>query len=325
MFSKTRVAVLRGGPSSEYHVSLKTGATVLAHLPEKYYGMDVFIDPEGNWHCQGKREEPHKILMRVDVVWNALHGEYGEDGTVQHLLESHAIPFSGSRRMGAAFSMNKAFSKKLVQEAGMKTPHFKLLRSEDIQSIKTLAAELYRTFPQPCIVKPAAKGSSIGVSLAQTTDELVAALTAAFSISDTVIVEEFIEGREAMCGIVEGFRDTLHYPLLPVEIVSGGSRFLDFETRYGGEAKHRCPGGFTVEEKQELQRLATEIHKVLGLRHYSRSEFIVHPRRGIFFLEADALPDLHEGVSPYLQSLHAVGSSIPHFLDHVLQLALDKK
>ena len=325
MFSKTRVAILRGGPSSEYHVSLKTGATVLAHLPEQYHALDVFIDREGEWHVQGKREDPHKILGRVDVVWNALHGEFGEDGGVQHILESHAVPFSGPKRLAAVFSWNKPTAKDIVGKAGIKSPFHKMLRSEELGSFSALGAELYRTFPQPCIIKPAAKGSSLGVSLARTPQEIEAALTAAFSIADSVLVEEYIEGKEALCGVIEGFRGSEFYPLVPVEIqTSKTSGLFDFETRYGGEAEHRCPGLFTAEEKQELQSLAVDVHRLLGLRHYSRSEFVVHPKRGIFFIEADALPELHEGVSPFLQSLHSVGGTISGFVDHVLTLALRK-
>ncbi len=326
MFSKTRVAVLRGGPSSEYYVSLKTGSTILAHLPEKYHGLDVFIDREGIWHLQGKEQSPEKILGKVDAVWNALHGEYGEDGTVQYLLETHGIPFSGSRRLPVALSQNKSLAKGIVQRFGIKTPYSRILRREEIDSLSILASELYRTFPQPSIIKPASKGSSIGVSVAQTSDELADALAAAFSISGAVLIEEYIPGKEAVCGIIEHFRGEECYSLIPVEVeLPSGSRFLDYEGRYGELSRYRSPGRFSTEEKTLLQTLAQKIHRLLGLRHYSRSEFIVHPRRGIFFLEADALPDLHEGTSSHLESLRAVGSTTAHFLDHVLTLALERK
>ncbi|MDO8594406.1 MAG: ATP-grasp domain-containing protein [bacterium] len=319
---KVRVAILRGGPSSEYEVSLKTGATVLANLPQEYHPLDVFIDVEGNWHLSGRREEPHKILNKVDVVWNALHGEYGEDGGVQHLLEAHGTPFSGPRRLGAAISLNKSLAKKIVQKAGVKTPHYRLFRGEEISSLEAVATELYRTFPQPSIIKPAAKGSSIGVSLARTQQELLDALTAAFSISDSVLVEEFIQGKEAFCGVIDDFRGAKHYALLPVEIgLPDGAAFFDYQARHREEVMHRCPGNFTPTEKEELQSTAIQVHNVLDLRHYSGSGFIVHPKRGIFFTEVDSLPDLHPQRSPFLQSLCSVGIAIPSFLEHVLTLA----
>lgn len=325
MFTKTRVAVLRGGPSSEYHISLRTGATVLANLPEQYHPLDVFINRDGEWYLCGKREEPHRILQRVDAVWNALHGEYGEDGAVQELLEVHGVPFTGPRRLAAALSQNKVLAKKVLESHGIKTPYFRVLRRDEIPPLATLAGELYRSFPQPCVIKPANRGSSIGVAKAQTPDEIATALTAGFDASDLILVEEYIQGREAVCGVIEGFRSVAHYPLLPVEVrLSEGKQILDFDTRYGSQDVYQFPGRFSAEEKRELQRLAVAVHGLLGLRHYSRSDFIVHPKRGIFFLEADALPDLFDGPSPYLSSLQGVGATLPQFLDHILSLALQK-
>lgn len=323
---RTRVAVLRGGPSSEYEVSLKSGSTVLAHLPEKYHALDVFIDREGVWHFQGKAQSPERILGKVDVVWNALHGEYGEDGTLQHILETHRIPFSGSRRLGTALSQNKSLAKGIAKRFGIKTPLHRVLRREEVTSILDLAIELLRTFPQPSIIKPVGMGSSVGVFIVRDVDELVLALTAALSISEAVLIEEYIDGRESVCGVIENFRGDACYPLIPIEVeLPRGSLFLDQESSHRGSAYYHCPGRFSGSEKAELQDLAKRIHQLLCLRHYSRSEFIVHPRRGIFFIEVDSLPDLGEGSSSYLQSLYAVGTTTAHFLDHVLTLALERK
>ncbi|MEK7170147.1 MAG: hypothetical protein AAB767_02580, partial [Patescibacteria group bacterium] len=222
------------------------------------------------------------------------------------------------------FSFNKFLAKQLMEKEGIKTPYALVFRHEDVPVPEVLAGELYRTFPRPCIIKPVSKGSSIGISVAETPDEIAAALTAAFAISDRVLVEEYIAGREAVCGVIEQFRGEPHYSLLPVEVVlPEGHRFLSFETRYGEGGNHHCPGTFSAEEKDELQRLAVEVHRLLGLRHYSRSEFIVHPKRGIFFIEADSLPELHQEVSPNLRSLEAVGAGLPEFVDHILTLALE--
>ena len=325
MFSKTRVAVLRGGPSSEYHVSLKTGGTVLANLPEKYHGLDVLIDLDGVWHLKGRPESPESILGKVDVVWNALHGEYGEDGAVQHILEAHNVPFTGSPRLPSALAFSKGLAKQLVIGAGIQTPYYGILRREEIPSLESITEELYRTFPQPSIVKPLSRGSSIGVAVVRAPEELLFALETAFALSDAVLVEEYIEGKEACMGVIEGYRGDKHYVLVPTEIARHPEKlFFDFETKYADAPRHSCPGRFSTSEKAELQKLAKDIHKLLGLRHYSRSEFIVHPTRGIYFLEADSLPDLHENISPFLLSLNAVGGTLPHLIDHVLTLALTR-
>ena len=140
--SKIRVGVLRGGPSSEYEVSLNTGAAVLEQLSqaiynEKYHAHDIFIDKSGTWHMGGIQIEPHDALLRVDVVFNALHGNYGEDGKVQHLLEFHGMPFTGSGSFASAITINKELSKKEYKKAGLKTPLSRLiLKGDDIEKEK---------------------------------------------------------------------------------------------------------------------------------------------------------------------------------------------
>ena len=316
--------MLRGGPSSEYDVSLKSGGAVLAHLPEKYHGLDIFIDKQGLWHQHGAPIYPHKLLQSVDVVFNALHGEYGEDGTLQHLLDSFKVPYSGSGRFASALSMNKAFAKERLAKEGIKTPYFRILRQEEHLSLSKLASELYRTFPQPSVIKPLAKGSSVGISLAGTQDELVSALEHGFSIADVLLIEEFIAGKEATCGVIDNFRGEKHYALLPVEVIPPKeSKFFDYYAKYSGESRIHAPGNFTRAEKEGIEKVAKKVHNVLDLRHYSSSDFIVHPKRGIYFLEVDTLPSLtNESLFP--KALASVGSSLPHFLEHVITLALKR-
>lgn len=319
---KIRVGVLRGGPSSEYDVSLKTGAAVLQNLPARFEPLDIYIDRHGLWHFYGRPTTPEKILSSVDAVWNALHGEYGEDGTVQHLLETFRVPFTGSRRFASAVAMNKALAKEAVVKSGVQTPHYEVIKREETPSVSALAHALHRTFPQPSIIKPAGKGSSLGVRKAADADELAQALDQAFSMTDTVIIEEFIAGREATVGVVEDFRGKRRYALFPIEIVPPAeSPFFDYYAKYSGKSQEICPGNFSDEEKAELETLAEQIHGLLGLRHYSRSDFIVHPRRGVYFLEANTLPGLTlESLLP--KALAAAGETLPRFLEHVLDLSL---
>lgn len=321
---RTRVAVLRGGPSSEYNVSLKTGASVLANLPEHYHPLDVFISRDGAWHLYGKREEPHRILQKVDVVWNALHGEYGEDGGVQHLLEEHHIPFSGSARLAAALATNKSLAKQILAKHGIKTPYFKVLRREDVGDFQLAGGELYRTFPQPSVIKPVAQGSSVGASLARTPEEIAYALDLAFFCGDVVLVEEYVKGTEVVGGVIEGFRGAALYRLLPVGVtVRGDAAFLDYRARMFGAADFRAPADISREQRAAIQELAEATHRLLGLRHYSTTDFIVHPTRGIYFLEIDALPQLSPQ-APFIVSLCAVGATLPQFLGHVLQLSRER-
>jgi len=323
MASKIKVGVLRGGPSREHEISLKSGQTVLKNMPENYFPIDIFIDKEGVWHVHGIPRAPEKILRKVDVCFNALHGEYGEDGQAQHFLDLFSMPYTGSGRLASAFAMHKGHSKKILSRHGIKSPYGKILRKEETSSEKI--AELFRTFPNPSVIKPVALGSSIGVSVAKNFSEFEKALEIAFAHSPFVMIEEYISGREATCGIIDSFRGEENYALLPVEIIPpSSSDFFDYDAKYGVGSNTIHPGRFSAMEKYEIQNASRLAHKILGLRHYSRSDFIVSPSRGVYFLEVNSLPDLASD-SSYVESLNAVGASLGDFLNHVLVLALSGK
>jgi D-alanine-D-alanine ligase len=322
---KTRVAVLRGGPSSEYEVSLKTGETVLKNLPSKYEGLDVFISKDGRWHVHGIEKKPADALKHVDVAFVALHGQFGEDGKVQRILEHLGIPFTGSESLPSAVAMNKHMTKNALGrfKDKIKMPAHRLFTREEVE--EKGAHEIFRLIPHPSVVKPLSAGSSVGVTIVRTFFDLESALKSALEHSDTVIIEEFIEGREATCGVLDYFRDERHYALLPVEIIPHkDSTFFDYEAKYGGGSLEVCPGNFDEETKRLIQEAAQSVHRELGLRHYSRSDFIVHPKRGVYFLEVNTLPGLtSESLLP--KSVRAVGSSLSEFLDHVITLAREGK
>lgn len=301
-------------------MSLQTGANVLKNLPEKYIPIDFFIDKKGQWHLHGTPVDAHKALPKVDVVFNALHGEYGEDGQVQTLLDALRIPYTGSKTFASAMAMNKAVAKNFVKKEGIKTAHHKVLRKKEATAEKI--HEIFRSIPHPAIVKPTALGSSVGVSIINNFHELEAALEKVFAVSDSALVEEFIKGKEGTCGVVEGLRDQAHYALFPIEIVPPKEAdFFDYNAKYSGRSQEICPGNFSREESKLLQELAVKVHKVLGLRHYSRADFIVHPKRGIYFLEVNTLPGLTaESLLP--KALTASGFNTPQFLDHLLTMAL---
>src|SRR3989344_4256034 len=316
--TKIVVGVLRGGPSSEYEVSLKSGDAVLNNLhPSKFTLRDILIDKDGVWHIGGASRKPEQALKGVDVVVNALHGEYGEDGQVQRVLEHFRVPYTGSDVFGSALAMNQVLAKRRLITEGIKTPHHAVIRGDE-GDIERQTTEAFRSVSLPVIVKPALLGSSVGISIARDFHEFEASVRKALSHSPVVLVEEFVKGREATVGVVENFRGKEIYSLLPVEIRPPANKdFFDYEAKYTGISQEICPGNFSPEEMQELQRLAIAAHKALGLRHYSRSDFIVTPTRGIFFLETNTLPGLTaESLMP--KSLRAVGAELPEFLDHIV-------
>jgi D-alanine-D-alanine ligase len=319
---RTIVAVLRGGPSSEYEVSLKSGASVLEAIDkEKYEPRDIFISRKGDWHLHGVSVAPERALHGVDVAFNAMHGEYGEDGQVQRLLDRLSVPYTGSGAIASATAFHKHLTKEAAQKIGVKVAHGIVVEQKD--DIDSIAQQLFRSFPQPSIVKPVAGGSSVGTNIAHTFHGLQHALGAAFAVSPEVLVEEYIKGREATVGVIDDFRSEPVYALLPVEIIPPSEHsFFSYEAKYSGKSIERVPGNFSPAESQELQRIAKAVHGGLGLSHYSRSDFIIS-KRGIYFLEVNTLPGLtKESLLP--KALNAVGSTLSHFIDHVLSLARRK-
>lgn len=315
MSSKIRVGVLRGGPSSEYDMSLKTGGYVLKNLPEKYQGHDVYVDKFGIWHLGGVPKSPDKILGQVDVVWNALHGGFGENGSIQHILELYAVPHTGSSTFGSVKALNKSFSKELFKKAEIRTPIHTTVRKDELSKSKIF--EIFSNIPNPSIVKPVSGGSSVGVTVVHSVHELAEAVNKALNFGDGVLVEEYIPGREATVNVIEGYRDTDLYVTVPIEIKHASPlRHYGFEHKRDGGVNFDTLS-LTPAEKAEISRIASLAHTLTSAGQYSRSDFIVHPKRGVFLLEVNAEPALHEH-SPFIHGLHTVGAEPRHFLDHVL-------
>ncbi|MBI2410079.1 hypothetical protein HYV30_03520 [Candidatus Kaiserbacteria bacterium] len=329
---QTVVGVLRGGPSREHEVSLKTGAAILANLPEeKYITRDIYIDRQGEWHDRGRAVSPERVLRQLDAVLIGLHGEYGEDGEVQKLLERYGVPYAGADSFGSYLAMHKVMAKSHAKEAGARTPDSRYIeRAEDCA---TGAGEVIRSFHQPVVVKPVGWGSSVGVSIVSGYAPVQKAIGALFvDGAPGVLVEEYLRGKEATVGVVENMRGEKLYALPPIEIIPpSGSRslgegsldensFFSYENKYSGKTREICPGNFSRVESEELRRLAKLMHHTLHLRHYSRSDFIITPK-GIYYLETNTLPGL-TGESLLPKSLAAVGVRFPDFLSHLVNLAM---
>jgi D-alanine-D-alanine ligase len=332
-----RVGVIRGGVSSEYDVSLATGSNVLSHLrgdtlSHKYVPIDILIDKEGVWHMQGKPASMENVFHCVDVIFNALHGDFGEDGKVQQMLEQWQIPYTGSGPFASAVAYNKLLSKEQFSHLGVKTaqhvicpPYNEAIDGTIEMYAKSNARTIWEKMSPPWVVKPVSSGSSVGVHIAKTYPNLVEAFEQAANEQIPVFIEEMIEGKEATVAVIEEFRGRRAYTLPPIEIrVPKSNSFFDYEAKYSGISKEICPGNFTSVEKEELERLASLIHTGLNLDHYSRSDFIVHPKRGIYALEVNTLPGLtDESLVP--KALSAVGATMPDFIDHLLRLALQNR
>jgi len=321
--SGTVVGVLRGGPSREHEVSLKTGAAMLAHLPQdRYLVRDFYIDRAGAWHDRGRAVQPADALRTVDAVLIGLHGEYGEDGQVQKLLSRAGVPYAGADAFSSHLALHKALAKKHARDAGLLVPRDVYIESAEHAAMGVHSA--VRSFQQPVVVKPASWGSSVGVQIVGGYQPVLEAVLALFREGAvSVLIEERIAGTEATAGVLEGLRGERLYALPPVEIIPPPRDFFSYEAKYSGASREVCPGRFSRTIADELMRQARVAHEALGLRHYSRSDFIVSPR-GIYYLETNTLPGL-TAESLFPRSLSAVGVRFPDFLDHLVGLAMGRQ
>lgn len=321
--SRVRTAILRGGLSDEYTVSLATGASVLQHIDrERFYPLDVVITKSGEWLVDGVVRLPQQLLPTVDVVCIALHGTYGEDGTVQRLIERYGIPYTGSGPYASGIAMHKALTKEHVRHLPIKLPQHRTISRFGNPNTRLFANNIAELFGPEYVVKPVASGSSVGVRLVSGHAALGAAIDEALQTCDEVIVEERIFGREATCGVIERYRGQSLYALPPIEIVPPPhAGFFDATVKYDGSTKELCPASFSYETKKEIEHAAKCVHETLGLSQYSRSDFMV-AKDGVYFLEVNTLPGLtNQSLLP--KAITAVGGSYSDFITHLLTDALE--
>ncbi|MEN9920376.1 MAG: DdlA: D-alanine--D-alanine ligase [Candidatus Parcubacteria bacterium] len=316
-----RVAVLRGGPSSEYDVSLKTGAEVLSALRTlDYPHKDITITKKGEWLDSGFVRSPEKALEAVDVVFVALHGEYGEDGQVQRILQRLKLPFTGSNALSSAIAFNKELAKQSLKESGINMARHRRLHRDEVLDMYSLVDSIVEEMGQELFIKPIAGGSSIGAKYVPHRDALKPALEELFLNQEVLMIEEFIRGREATVGVLEGFRNESLYVLPAIEIVPpNGSPFFSYEVKYNGKTQEICPGRFSYHEKAKLTEAATKVHKILNCDHYSRTDFIVRDGE-VYFLEVNTLPGL-TSESLFPKAAAAVGLEFKELVRHLIETA----
>lgn len=317
-----RVAVLRGGPSAEYEVSLQSGNAVLNALRElEYPHKDIVITKQGEWLEEGIVRSPQAALDAVDTVFIALHGHYGEDGQVQRILQRQGVPFTGSRSLASAIAFNKELTKRTLLPHGIKMPKHRKVTRNELDTLTPDEIELvFREVGEELFIKPISDGSSLGAKHVSNEAELTAALTDLLQDYNEVMVEQFIRGREATVGVLRDFRDQPMYVLPIIEIVPpDGRSHFSFEDKYNGRTEEIVPGRFSFAEKAMLSEVAARVHKAIDCDHFSRSDFIV--RDGdVYFLEVNTLPGL-TSESLYPKAAAAVGLSFPQLVRHLVETA----
>lgn len=316
-----RVAVLRGGRGEEYPVSMETGKAVIEALQKLGYPYkDVIITKRGEWLEDGLVKKPENALQAVDVVFNALHSESNGNSELLKLLHRLKVPFTGSNALTSALVSNKNQAKEHLKNAGILLPKYKVVKRSDLVNIDSIVEELNEALGSELFLKPVSSGSSVGATHAATPEVVKASIKALLDAYDEVMVEEFIRGKEATVGVLEGFRDTALYSLPAIEIVPPhGKPHFSFDDKFNKQAEEICPGRFSYHEKSTLEEAARIVHKHLHCTHYSRSDFIVRDGE-VYFLEVNTAPDLRDS-SLFAHSAKAVGLSYSDLVDYLIKTA----
>ena len=317
-----KIGVVMGGPSSEHDISLLTGRNVLKGLVQAGHDAHpVYIAESGNWFLGAKKGiayDPVDVCGRFDVMFNATHGEYGEDGRLQQVFENCHIPFTGSGVAASALAMNKIISREIFMRAGLRVPRAVPILAGEFDPKKHVPQIHWMSSP-PWVVKPASRGSSVGVSIAGSFPELEEVIQYAFSYDKRILVEEFIQGREITCGVLENFEGAKLRALHPVEIIPPEGRFFDYAAKYDGSTKE-IAAPFFGEMLRQVHAAAITAHTALGCRHYSRTDMIIKGTK-IYILETNTLPGLTaESLFPKAASWAKL--EFPGLVDHLVRLAV---
>ncbi|MBR4026288.1 MAG: D-alanine--D-alanine ligase [Lachnospiraceae bacterium] len=346
------IVVLAGGLSTERDVSFKTGSMVTKALRENGHRvilLDVFMgysdkeeDLEGIFEraeeisvkaedipevapdlakVKASRKDQSdcffgpnviRLCQMSDIVFMALHGENGENGKLQAAFDLFGIRYTGSDYLSSAIAMNKGIAKRFFIANNIPTPvGIAMTKEKRNNEFQTLGLRL------PVVVKPCCGGSSIGVTIVRNEAEFQSALDEAFRFEDELVIEEFVQGREFSCGVIEG-------KALPVIEIAPLQGFYDYKNKYkAGSAVETCPADLSEEISAQMQRYAEEVAKAIGLDTYSRSDFLLNEKNEIFCLEANTLPGMTP-TSLLPQEAAAVGMNFNELCEKIIAISMKR-
>ena len=312
-----RVAVLYGGRSGEHEISLRSAESIAAGFdPARYEVSRIFIDPEGHWDPRPILPEPG-ANPGIDVVFPVLHGTFGEDGTVQGLLELAGLPYVGAGVLASAVSMDKDVLKRLMIERGIPVAEYFVVRRGRYR-----IEEIRDRLPYPVFVKPANLGSSVGISKVPSPQCLETALNLAGQFDTKILVERGIKGREFECAVMGNDEPMA---AIPCEILPS-REFYDYEDKYIlGEAETLLPAPVSPEQTAEIRRLAVEAYSAAGCEGMSRVDFLMEEETGRFLVnEINTIPGF-TSISMYPKMWEAAGIPFSALLDRLVEYALERQ
>jgi len=305
---KKRVGILRGG-QHDYENSLQKGGELILHitdkLGDKWQVFDIFIDKNNIWHLAGKEIKPALLMHKVDVVWNLAHPSFS------NVLQSFSIPVIGHENFSNFIGESRALLEEHMKQIGVKMPKHLIIpvyqkdfdarpdernhpfgRGEEYKFVIKKAKEVHEKFSAPWIVQSLNKNSNMGIHVAETFPELERAIEDMVNHGESILVEEFISGKNAEMHSVSNFR---------------------------GEDIYTFPAGnFSKEEKEKLTYLAEDLHKLFHIKSYLNSQFVLHPKKGIYLTSVNFCPDLKND-STFNESCISVGAKMHHVVEHMLE------
>ena len=312
---KLRVAVIYGGRTGEHDVSLRSARAILDAMdPAKYERIEYFIDRDGKWNPKPILPEPG-AQPEIDVVFPVLHGTFGEDGTVQGLLELAALPYVGAGVMASSISMDKEMMKRVCKERMLPIVDYVVMPREQLDPAAC------GHLPFPVFVKPANLGSSVGISKARNRRELEAALTLAAQYDRKIIVERGISGRELECSVLGNEQPAAS---LPCEILPS-REFYDYEDKYLlDRAQTQVPADLLTGQTAELQRLAVECYRAVECEGMARVDFLLESATDKLYInEINTIPGF-TSISMYPKMWEHSGLGFSALIDRLIELALDR-
>ena len=314
---KLRVAVIYGGRSGEHEISLRSAKSIMDAMdPDKYKILHYMISKEGKWRPRPIVPEPNGN-SEIDVVFPVLHGTFGEDGTIQGLLELADLPYVGAGVLGSSASMDKEVMKRLAKERGLPVVEYMTLLANHIDNLE----DICKAFPFPMFVKPANLGSSVGISKARNCVELKSALELAAAYDRKVIVERGIIGREFECAVL-GNDDPI--ASVPCEILPSRD-FYDYDDKYLlDEAQTNIPANLTPEQTDEVRRLAVECYRAVECEGMGRVDFLLENATGkIYINEINTIPGF-TSISMYPKMWEHSGLPMAKLIDRLIELAIER-
>ncbi len=310
-----KVGVLLGGLSEERIISLKTGEAIYQALKEKGYNA-IKIDVDRNISSNLKE-------AKVDLAFLALHGKYGEDGTIQGLLEFLGVPYTGSGVLASALAINKIMTKIVLKGQGIPTADFLTLKRAEVkpEGYEVITKNIIDRLGLPLVVKAPTQGSSIGISFVHNSEELIPAVMDSFKYDQEILIEKFIKGKEITSSVL-GNDDVRALPLIEITSMTG---VYDFEAKYTvGLSDHLIPPRIPAEVQTKVKEIALQCYKAIGCKGLARIDFMVDDAMNPYVIEINTIPGMTE-TSLFPDAANADGIGFADLVQKIVHLALENR